>query len=118
MGIEIKIDPKMFNFEVDVDPILKEAVKRAKAEMEATPGLPEKRVNYKGSFFVSSSKKSGEKVYYVKNRKKWMDAMINNGHVVYNSKNGVVVSGTNHYNKGQAVADSYVRNATYKLKKK
>lgn len=118
MSFDVKVNEKAFDIDIDIEPVLKKASELAKKQMEKEPKLPRRRVNYAGSFYIEKEKNPHESVYVVKNREKWMDAFINNGHIVWNSTSGAFVQGTFHYNKGQEVADNYINSQKIKLKKK
>lgn len=118
MGVKITVNPEIFDLKIDVEPHLKKAAEIAKDEMAHTPGLPTKKVNYKGSFYTRKTTKKGNPVYYVKNKESWMDSFLNNGHVVHNAKNKKYVEGLFYFQKGEQKAEKYIDGVVFDFKKK
>lgn len=116
-NVKVQFNEKAFDFEVDIEPTLRKAAEIAKKSMENNPKIPHDRVNYAGSFFIQ--KEDGiEPTFIVANNEHWMDAFINNGHLIWNSDNGTFVEGTFHYEVAQELADKYVLGSKIKLKQK
>lgn len=116
--IKVEFNESAFDLEVDIEPVLKLAAKNALKSMANNPKIPHERVNYAGSFYIEKENNPDEMVYVVKNHESWMDAFINNGHIIWNSDNGTRIDGTFHYETAQEIADKIVLGSKVELKNK